>query len=647
MRVKKTQVNRPLFILAGSAAVLTFLVYLPSLQNAFVNWDDDVYVYANPFIRVINAGFFKWAFFDFHAANYHPLTWISHALDYAVWGPNPLGHHLTNNILHAVNTFLVVLLVVKLVERQLSSRLVEWSSSNNSTTQQLKISPSPFTIHDSRFTLIAAGVTGLLFGLHPLHVESVAWVAERKDLLCALFYLLSVMMYVKHAGRGNPLWLPFVGRPLGTAPTRPYFLSLLFFILALLSKPMAVTLPAVLLLLDWYPLQRTTSLKTFRASFIEKLPFIALCLAASVVTILAQRSGRAIMSTELTPLSVRLAVAAEAVFSYIGKMLLPVNLVPFYRYPEDVSLLSLKYLFFVSLAVGVSAVCLAAVKKQKVWLAAWGYYLITLLPVIGIIQVGFQSKADRYTYLPSLGPFLLTGLAAAWLYEKTPEKRRALMRPAAAATAALLLVLLSYTTIRQTGAWKNSLVLWDFVIEKKSEKSAVAYYHRGTAYYDLRLLDFAVRDYTTAITLKQDYDEAYNNRGVAYSEKGEFDRALEDYSKAISLAPNFNFYANRGDVLLSKGLLDKAGEDFRKAIELAPGYEGGHNGLGMVYYLDRQYEKAFEEFNRAVGLNPKNAGSFVNRGYVYSKKGEKDLARLDFEKACSLGNQNGCKAARK
>ena len=625
MRMEKTQDNRSLLILAGFASILTFLVYLPSLQNAFVNWDDDIYVYANPFIRVLNTGFFRWAFFDFYAANYHPLTWIAHALDYAVWGLNPLGHHLTSNILHAVNTFLVALLVAKLIEAAVD---------NSRFTSH----HSPFTIHHSRFTLIAAGVTSLFFGLHPLHVESVAWVSERKDVLCAFFFLLALLSYAKYAGAAVA----------GARPryfSRHYFFTAVFFTLALLSKPMAVTLPAVLLLLDWYPFERTRSLKTFRAALVEKLPLFALGLASSVLPILAQRSGRAIISTELTPLSVRLAVAAETVFSYIGKMLLPVNLLPFYQYPKDVSLLSPKYLFFVLLTIGVSAACLAAAKKQKVWLAAWGYYLITLLPVIGIIQVGFQSRADRYTYLPGLGPSLIIGLAAAWVYEKIPEKRGAILRPVAAVTLAALLVFMSHATIRQTDIWKNSLVLWDFVIEKKAEKSAVAYYHRGTAYYDLRQFGPAIRDYTRAISLKPDYEEAYNDRGVAYNEKGEFDRALEDYNKAISLVPNFNFYANRGDVFLSKGFLDKAGEDFGKAIKLNPGYDGGHNGLGMVYYLSRQYERAFEEFNKAVVLNPKNSGSFVNRGYVYLKKGENDLAREDFQKACSLGNQNGCKAA--
>jgi hypothetical protein len=197
------------------------VVYLSSLRNDFVGYDDNTYVLNNPHIRSFNPALFKWSFFDFYAANWHPLTWISHALDYAVWGLNPVGHHLTNNILHAVNTFLVVLLVARLME---------------------------VAVVNSRFTLIVAGVSGLLFGLHPIHVESVAWAAERKDLLCALFYLLSIIMYMSY--RSHKTY-------------RTYFLTLCFFILALLSKPMAVSLPSGPPDTDWYPFKRLTSLPAF------------------------------------------------------------------------------------------------------------------------------------------------------------------------------------------------------------------------------------------------------------------------------------------------------------------------------------------------------------------------------------------------
>src|SRR5208283_719950 len=247
------------YSVAVFVSLLTFLVYLSCLHNEFVLWDDDRYVYENPHLHPVNAAFFRWAFSDFYCANWHPLTWVSHALDYAVWGLNPLGHHLTNNILHAVNTFIVVILVAKLLETWRPSR---------------QHNPPLHASQEWSYIVIAA-VTGLLFGLHPLHVESVAWVSERKDLLCAMFFLLSTLAYTKYVSNGGGL------------RNKHYILVVFLFAFALLSKPMAVTLPAVLLILDWYPFNRIRSLKTLWAACIEKLPFIALSVASSVTTILA------------------------------------------------------------------------------------------------------------------------------------------------------------------------------------------------------------------------------------------------------------------------------------------------------------------------------------------------------------------------
>ena len=389
---KKTNRNKRnlAYPIAGLAALLTFIVYSSTLHNGFVYWDDDEYVLENLHIRSLDFAFFKWAFFNFYSANWHPLTWISHALDYAIWGLNPMGHHLTNNVFHAINTFLVVLLVVKLIKA---------------------VHDSPFTIRDSRltshysrFALIAAATTGLLFGLHPIHVESVAWIAERKDLLCALFYLLSVMAYVKY-------------RTYKSYTT--YFLSLGFFFLALLSKPMAVSLPVVLLILDWYPFQKITSLKTFRTAFVEKLPFIALSSFSSIVTILAQGSAAVIRSAEFAPLSTRSFSAVKALAAYLYKIILPLNLLPFYPYALHPSSLFFEYLLPIVLAIGITAGCISlAGRREKFWLCGWTYYVATLLPVLGIVQVGDQAMADRYMYLPSLGPFLVIGLTAAWGWER-------------------------------------------------------------------------------------------------------------------------------------------------------------------------------------------------------------------------------------
>jgi len=650
-----TRAARLTYGIAVIVAIVTFMVYLPALHNGFVNWDDDDYVYRNTFIHPMDTTFLRWAFFDFHAANWHPLTWISHALDYAVWGLTPFGHHLTNNILHAVNTLLVVLLVVRLLT------IAQNGASDKPPLPLLNQGREPQTGYSppilggvaegqgGRFlsepgTLIAAATTGLLFGLHPLHVESVAWVSERKDLLCALFYLLSIMMYLKYAAdasqgaqsNGHGIKSPFALAP-GSLLS-----ALFFFVLALMSKPMAVSLPLVLLILDWYPLGRLRSVKGSRKVITEKIPFFALSLFVSFIATLSQSSGKAIISLSSIPLPARITMSSGSLMAYLWKMILPVNLLPFYPYPGDISLMQAQYLIPVLITLLISVICMVVSQRSRIWLSVWGYYLLTSLPVLGIVQIGYQSMADRYTYLPSLGPFLLVSLAVAWLSRKLSHT---MSKSAGAAAALAIIGLLSYATSLQIGIWKDSFTLWNYEIRKRPEGVPVAYYHRGNAYCDAKEYDRAIADYTTAISLKPDYFEAYTNRATVYSGKGLYDSAIGDYTRALSLDANFKIYVNRGHVYMSKGLWNDAEEDFRKAIGLNPKYEEGYNGLGMIYYLNAQYEKAYNNFSIAIELNPRNASSFVNRGYAYLRKTENVLARADFQEACRLGNQSGCEAA--
>jgi hypothetical protein len=427
------------YFLAAAIALITITIYLSCLQNDFVEWDDDAYVFENPHIRSLNGAFFKWALFAFYESNWHPLTWLSHAVDYAIWGLNPLGHHLTNIALHAINTFLVVFLVIRLLEAR----------------KERTIRKGPPSFLNERAILIAAGTTGLLFGLHPIHVESVAWVAERKDLLCGLFFLLGLIAYTNYAGEAGD-------EPPSKNRASPFFDNhylgtLGLFILALLSKPMAVSLPAVLLILDWYPFNRIRSGRMYWAACVEKLPFFALSLASSVVTVLAQRAEGSMTLTDVVPLSTRLLVAAKSLTAYLGNMALPLDLAPFYPYPKSASILSVEYLLPLVLAAAITVAAVIMARKQALLPAAWSYYVVTLLPVLGIIQVGGQEMADRYTYLPSLGPFVLVGTGAAWAWEHGQALLRwgAVTRGACLFTAALALGFLSYATVVQTGIWRN------------------------------------------------------------------------------------------------------------------------------------------------------------------------------------------------
>ena len=593
------------YYLAGAVSLTTFLVYLSSLQDGFVAWDDTYYVLDNPHIRSLGADFFRWAFFDFYASNWHPLTWISHALDYAVWGLNPLGHHLTNNILHVANTFIVVLLVMKLLEA------ANRPQHNAPSAPPLNFSPRRIRPGAERggwgelnptFTLIAAGTTGLLFGLHPLHVESVAWVAERKDLLCAFFYLLSIIMYMKFAmsAPGSRFTIH------DSRSARFLFYALCLFILALLSKPMAVSLPVVLLLLDWYPLERFRSFRAFLSALLEKLPLILLSIASSAITVVAQKTGGAMEPLRFVPLTTRLLVAGRSLSVYLWKMVMPLDLVPFYPYPQDASFLSPQYLFALLLAAAMTIACLAAARRQKVWLAAWGYYIVTLLPVIGIVQVGSQSMADRYTYLPSIGPFLIAGVVAAGAYGKMARgRKRSLPKLAGGIAAVVLLTSMSYLTVQQVHVWKNGMAFWSYVIEKEPLEVAIAYNNRGFVFLGEGKTKNAIEDFQTALRVEPVYAEARNNLCIAYKSAGLYSEAVKQCQRAVGIRPDYaEAYNNMGAAYKAEGMSDAAIEQFRIALRLKPDYAEPLFNLGIIY-LDRgDLEIARKCFEYGLRIKP-------------------------------------------
>ncbi|MBI5741577.1 MAG: tetratricopeptide repeat protein [Nitrospirae bacterium] len=578
--------------LAVSVALITFLVYLPALKNDFVEWDDSQYVFENTRIFSLNAAFLRWAFTSFHAGNWHPLTWISHALDYAVWGLNPLGHHLSNNVLHSVNTFIVVLLVVRL-----------WESGPKCSNG----------LNGLNKGFIAAATTGLLFGLHPVHVESVAWVSERKDLLCAMFYLLSIISY------------------LHDKTFKTYF----FFILALLSKPMAVSLPAVLLVLDFYPLERVRSFPSLRTALVKKIPFIGLGVGSSLLTLSAQHAGGTMAFMETVPAPARMLVAVKALSAYLVNIILPLNLVPYYPYPEQVSLLSPEYISAALLITAISA-GVYAFKKRKLLPAIWVYYVVTLFPVLGLVQVGSQAMADRYTYLPGIGPFLAAGAGAAWLCMKFSglETRGLFLKLFGAGAALLLLLALSYLTVRQTGIWRNSETLWSYVIEREPVRCFFAYNNRGLAFSRSGELDRAVADLRKAVTLKPGYADAHANLGIVYYKQGRLKEAVDEYMTAIRLNPGFAAARkNLASALYTGGHYAEALEHYRVVAELRPDDAGALADLGSAYGAVGAFDKAIEHFREALRLDPDHAEAHYNLAVAYSATGRADEARGHYDAA--------------
>jgi Tfp pilus assembly protein PilF len=608
------RIRTPKFLLALSAAGIALIVFLKALQNGFVNWDDNLYVYGNVFIRSLDTRLLRWAFTDFHTtANWHPLTWLSHAMDYRIWGPDPMGHHLTSVLLHGANTFLVVLLVVTLLD-----------AARRKTNEGGLLT--------GKDVLIAGFTTGLLFGIHPLHVESVAWVSERKDVLCAFFFLLSLLSYAKYAdaveesaGPAAP-WLD-----------KRYLLAFIFFIMAMLSKPMAVTLPCVLLILDWFPYERIRSAKTARGVVLEKIPFFILSIALSTVAVIAQASGGALVALRSTPLQWRLAVGASALISYLREMVFPFNLSPFYPYPKEFSPFS--YLPAFLAVAGITAACLLVYRRsrRKLWLAVWTFYVITLLPVLGIVQVGEQSIADRYTYLPAIGPFLLAGLLVARASGKIfTAPRRDGRRALFVAVVLGMVAVMSYLTIQQIGVWKDGITLWSDVL-RKEPGVAFAYNNRGLTYGDMGLYDKAMNDYERSIALEPDFFRPYNNRGVILIRKGLPDEAIRDFDRSIALNPSFaETYMNRGIAYDRKGLFDRAMEDFKKALSLDPlSYETFIN-RGMACAERGLLDEAIENYSKAISINPYSDPAFNNRGVIYYKKGLYREAVADYSRALAI-----------
>lgn len=620
-------------------ALVTFVVYLPTLRNDFVLWDDDEYIYNNPNIRSLSSTFFRWAFTDYSTGNWHPLTWISHALDYAFWGLHPAGHHLTSILLHTLNTFIVVYLVSRVIG---TARALGNTRSRRQDAQRTAQPPGDtdrsLTVdYEVRSISIASAVIGVLFGLHPLHVESVAWVAERKDLLYSLFFMLSIISYCAYvtslesdADEGNAGLFLF---------HRDYLMAVVFFLLSLSSKAMAVSLPGILLILDWYPFRRVRSLKNLVWPLMEKVPFILLSVSASLGALCTQKEIGAVISTESVPLADRLMMAAKALMLYLWKMALPLRLSPFYSHPRSVSIFSFEYSIPIVLVIGITAACFAMAKRHKIALAVWGYYCVTLLPVLGIVRVGSQSMADRYTYLSSLGPFMLAGLAAAWVWEKAGFMKQGttLVKRTAVIGSIVLVVVLSLLTVRQIALWNNSVDLWSYVIKEEQGWIPVAYTNRGIVLARSGKLDLALEDFNQLVLMKPSSADSYYNRGLAFWEHGQPDRALSDFAAAIALKPSdAKVYASRGMVFAKQGKLDRAIAEYSAAIALKPGDADYYDNRGVLFKDCGQLDHALDDLNAAIRLNPLLASAYNNRGLTLKRMRQTDQAIRDYTKAIEL-----------
>ena len=580
--------------------VASFVAFGRIAGNGFINYDEELYITKNDHVKSgINPESIKWAFSAVVCSNWHPLTLLSHTLDWSLFQGNAEGHHLVSLLLH-IGTVLLLFFFL------------------NSTTKN--IWPSAFA--------------AALFALHPLRVESIAWAAERKDVLSMFFGLASIYAYACYAG---------------SSKLSRYFLCLIFFALSLMSKPMLVTLPFVLLLLDYWPLGRWTKkisapIKS-RGSDIgrllwEKVPFIFLAIVSSVVTIWAQKMGGSVASMERLPFPVRISNAITSYVSYLGKTFWPSDLAVFY--PFDFYLPLWQVLISSFILIVITVVVLYYIKKLPFLFVGWFWFLGTLIPVIGLVQVGKQAMADRYTYLPSIGIAIMLAWAIPLLFP-CKDIRKKILFPAAIA----ILTILSILTWQQCGYWKNSIELWNHTLQVTKD-NYLAHNNLGLVLFGKGRIKEAIDHYNKALHVTPGYFEAYGNRGNAYAGIGQYQQAIENYTKAIYLKPyHAEGYYTRGTAygkLL--GQYQQAIEDFNKAIALNPDYTKAYNNRGLSYYALGQYQLAIDDFNKAIGMKQDYADAYNNRATVYLKQGNNEIGCGDAQKACVLGNCQTLAAAR-
>jgi len=604
-----------IWIGAISVFLVVLFLYTPALKNDFVNWDDDACIYENIHIRSLDIKSLRWMFTSFHVGNWHPLTWLSHALVYSLWELDPRMHHLINIILHAINTLLVFFLSIKLMSL--------WrATADHMSSAKADISTLPQD-------LMVASTTALLFGLHPLSVESVAWVTERKGLLSAFFALLSILSYLTYAStihrKHRSIWF-------GT--------SLLLFLFALMSKPIAVTLPVTLILLDIYPLKRINLYpdKTDKklTVFLEKIPFFSLSIVSSIVTVMAQQSGGAIKGLEEFYLDERLLNAIRSLAFYLGKMIIPLKLVPFYPLPTHIQWLDSQCLLSALLLSAITGGCIWMVKRGRyLFLIVWLYYVITLFPTLSIIQIGGHAAADRHTYLPGLSIFLLSGIGASLIFKRIPRMR--FKAGLLLGFICIVLLILGQLTIRQIRVWQNSEVLWNYVVSVFPKSAAIAHFNLGAAYFDHEKIDESMVEYKRALLIEPDYAEVYYGLGAAYFRQGKIDKAMVEYKRALSIKPD---YAEAHDLLgvayAKKGNLKEAIMEHKKSLTINPSYAIGFSNLGFAYAEKGDLDDAIISYEKALSINPHMEATFYNLGLVYYKKGILDKAVLSFLRALEL-----------
>ena len=617
------------YIVASLIAVC-LAIYGQVLWFGFINFDDNMYVYENAVVAGgLNLASIKWAFTTFHAANWHPLTWISHMLDSSLFGGYAGGHHFTNVVFHAANSVLAFI-----VFRQLTGDL--WKSA----------------------------MVAFLFAVHPAHVESVAWVSERKDVLSTLFWLLTMLAYIRYVRTvgGESLARRMI--------SVPYLLIVLFSVLGLISKPMLVTLPFVLLLCDYWPLRRLAGLKDLTPLVLEKLPMFVLAGASAYITILAQASYGAIQSTQVLPLGTRILNAIVSYASYLVMLVWPVNLGIGYAY--EFPFPTWKVVGSILLLLFITLVCLWQARERRYLTVGWLWFLGTMVPVIGLVQVGAQSMADRYTYVPYFGLFII----AVWgLAELMPRLK--LNFSSTVVAAAIPILVLAVLAFNQTSHWKNAVTLYTHTLSTGKGNfltmhnlcSALAVQQRfaeaevhcrnsiatdpgfadshvllGVVSFSLGRSDTAIAEFNKALELDPNNVMARTNMVAPLAVSGRTDEAEAALNSAkeayrqggMNTANLTGLYVNLAAAFAKENRFDKAERSLRQVLEFAPDRADSRANLALSLYLQNRLTEARGEVERSISQNPNQPESYNILGMILLKQGDHSGAAAQFQKALQL-----------
>src|SRR6266513_252865 len=579
-------------------AVVTFAAFLPTLQNQFVNWDDPYNFLHNPHYRGLGWSQLRWMWTAaFYMGHWIPLTWMTLGLDYLLWGMNPFGYHLTSLVLHVANAIVFYFVAFRILGLAL---------------------PDPGDRGRAGLAL-SAGFAALLFALHPLRVESVAWATERRDVLSGLFYLLTILVYLRaceRAERGRGWYWGAIG----------------LFACALLSKSMAVSLPVVLLILDVYPLRRLGGAvgwwnERARRVYLEKIPFVLLAGGASPIAFLAVSSLHSMSGLYQLSVLGRLAISAYNLSFYLWKTVLPLDLSPLYEL-RGVNAWAPPFLLGYGVVLAITALTLALRHRVQGIPAAWLAYVITLLPVLGIFQNGLLVAADRYTYLACLGWALLAGAGLFTASRRLPVLSTGL--------ALVLLVGLGSLTWSQTQVWHDSEKLWSHAIGI-DPRSHIGEYNWGTTLAEQGKLAEAIEHYRMALHLKPDYAQAHNNWGNALAQQGKLAEAVEHYQTALRLKPAYaDAHNNWGRALARQGTLAEAIEHYQTALRIKPNHADVHNNIGAALAKQGKVAEAIEHYRIALRLKPDHAVAHFDWGLALAQQGKVAEAIAHYQQALQI-----------